>query len=99
MPHLLKEIPYALVEEAACWSHTYHIRRFVGERNGQFGFYRRVRISWFMWPLLSLQVYFKCVLSWMLFGTLNVAEHGRPQEGGMRGQGSQHGCAAVWPTP
>lgn len=42
-----------------------------------------------------------CVIqtTWMLFGTLNVAEHGRPQEGGMRGQGSQHGCAAVWRTP
>lgn len=39
MPHLLKETPYALVEEAACWSHTYHIRRFVEERNGQFGFF------------------------------------------------------------
>lgn len=39
MPHLQKEIPYALVEEAACWSHTYHIRRFVEERNVQFGFF------------------------------------------------------------
>lgn len=39
MPHLLKEIPCALVEEAACWSHTYRIRRFVEEGNGRFGFF------------------------------------------------------------
>lgn len=48
-----------------------------------------------MWPLLKvLQVCFKSVIqTWILFATMNVVD-GRPQEGGIRGQGSLCACAA-----